>query len=154
MTTCKIKASYVWCSWIERLKWRHLSCITWQFSRAMLLRNYLLHLLHVGQTCGLYFIVYLLVILFHFWTFFSRNTSSFLSVSLTQLFFFFFLSSASLPRLPMLEWLAALLMLDILSEECCRLIRRSGDDRRTFFSVHRKHELLFADSSTQMILVV
>lgn len=48
----------------------------------------------------------------------------------TQLFFFFFLSSASLPRLPMLEWLAALLMLDILSDECCRLIRRSGNDRQ------------------------
>lgn len=48
----------------------------------------------------------------------------------TQLFFFFFLSSASLPRLPMLEWLAALLMLDILSDECCRLIRRSANDRR------------------------
>lgn len=49
---------------------------------------------------------------------------------LTQLFFFFFLSSASLPRLPMLEWLAALLMLDILSDECCRLIRRSVNDRK------------------------
>lgn len=48
----------------------------------------------------------------------------------TQLFFFFFLSSASLPRLPMLEWLAALLILDILSDECCRLIRRSGNDRQ------------------------
>lgn len=47
---------------------------------------------------------------------------------LTQLFFFFFLSSASLPRLPMLEWLAALLMLDMLSDECCRLIRRSESD--------------------------
>lgn len=50
---------------------------------------------------------------------------------LTQLFFFFFLSSASLPRLPMLEWLAVLLMLDMLSDECCRLIRRSEKDRET-----------------------
>lgn len=43
---------------------------------------------------------------------------------LTQLFFFFFLSSTSL-ALPILEWLAALLILDILSDECCRRILRS-----------------------------
>lgn len=146
----KYRASYVCCSWMEKFKWSHLSCITWQFSRVTLLRNYLLHLLYVGEICGLpsFFSPFL-----DFWLL-SHNTSSFLSVLLTQLFFFFFLSSASLPRLPMLEWLAALLMLDILSEECCRLIRRSGDDRRTFSSVHRKYELHFAEPSAQMFLFV
>lgn len=42
----------------------------------------------------------------------------------TQLFFFFFLASASLP-LPTLEWLAMLLRLERLSDEFCLLIRRS-----------------------------
>lgn len=42
----------------------------------------------------------------------------------TQLFFFFFLASVSLP-LPTLEWLAMLLRLEMLSEEFCLLIRRS-----------------------------
>lgn len=43
----------------------------------------------------------------------------------TQLFFFFFLASASL-LLPMLEWLVMLLRLEMLSEEFCRLMRSSG----------------------------
>lgn len=43
----------------------------------------------------------------------------------TQLFFFFFLASASL-LLPMLEWLVMLLRLEMLSEEFCLLIRSSG----------------------------
>lgn len=42
----------------------------------------------------------------------------------TQLFFFFFLASASL-LLPMLEWLVMLLRLEMLSEEFCLLIRSS-----------------------------
>lgn len=47
----------------------------------------------------------------------------------TQLFFFFFLASASL-LLPMLEWLVMLLRLEMLSEEFCRLMRSSGVQRR------------------------
>lgn len=48
----------------------------------------------------------------------------------TQLFFFFFLASASL-LLPMLEWLVMLLRLEILSEEFCRLMRSSGVSKRS-----------------------
>lgn len=47
----------------------------------------------------------------------------------TQLFFFFFLASASL-LLPMLEWLVMLLRLEMLSEEFCRLMRSSGIRQR------------------------
>lgn len=48
----------------------------------------------------------------------------------TQLFFFFFLASASL-LLPMLEWLVMLLRLEMLSEEFCRLMRSSGAGERS-----------------------
>lgn len=48
----------------------------------------------------------------------------------TQLFFFFFLASASL-LLPMLEWLVMLLRLEMLSEEFCRLMRSSGGSEVT-----------------------
>lgn len=44
--------------------------------------------------------------------------------ALTQFFLFFFFESLSM-LLPTLEWLVALLMLDTLSEECCRRMRRS-----------------------------
>lgn len=48
----------------------------------------------------------------------------------TQLFFFFFLASASL-LLPMLEWLVMLLRLEMLSEEFCRLMRSSAVSQRS-----------------------
>ncbi len=60
---------------------------------------------------------------------------------LTQLFFFFFLSSASL-ALPILEWLAALLILDILSDECCRRILRSATHTHTQTHTHTCHVVL------------
>lgn len=48
----------------------------------------------------------------------------------TQLFFFFFLASASL-LLPMLEWLVMLLRLEMLSEEFCLLMRSSEASERS-----------------------
>lgn len=97
-------------------------------SRETLLRNYLQQFFIWGRDLQLAF--YSLPFFFSSLLDFCLTILAASWVSpLTQLFFFFFLSSASLPRLPMLEWLAALLMLDILSDECWRLIRRSGNDR-------------------------
>lgn len=58
----------------------------------------------------------------------------------TQLFFFFFLASASL-LLPMLEWLVMLLRLEMLSEEFCRLMRSSGVHQRSRRDWERRDQL-------------
>lgn len=57
----------------------------------------------------------------------------------TQLFFFFFLASASL-LLPMLEWLVMLLRLEMLSEEFCRLMRSSGTSERSGRDWERRYQ--------------
>jgi len=54
--------------------------------------------------------------------------------------FFFFLSSTSL-ALPILEWLAALLILDMLSDECCRRILRSATHTHTHTHTHGHHHM-------------
>lgn len=73
---------------------------------------------------------------------------------LTQLFFFFFLSSASLPILPILEWLAALLILDMLSDECCRRIRKSRmTDKLLLVSEKREPDAQFPNGSVEKSIV-
>lgn len=118
---------------MERFRWRHMSCITCRHTSQPKQQRDIVEELFTAN----FFWGRDLQLAFYSLPFFFSSLLDFcltiLAASwmspLTQLFFFFFLSSASLPRLPMLEWLAALLMLDILSDECWRLIRRSGNDR-------------------------
>lgn len=67
------------------------------------------------------------------------RSSSQCPIQPTQLFFFFFLASASL-LLPTLEWLVMLLRLEILSEEFCRLMRNSGVSERSRRDQERRYQ--------------